>query len=277
MNGTFALNTARQIPTFAIYSVGTIGLSKRGHRKPSNLLGAARHNLRKIAAELGPSSCIDIERSRFNVILTGPDSPEAIVNLAKEKILQTDNDIKKLRYDYVQSVEILISLTRELNGGSIPFFQACVQWLENWFGETKILSAVIHLDENYPHVHVLISPVVGGKVNGSLLISRKNLLAQRTAFGVEVAAHFGVQLPCARLSKSDQRKAALKVLQHLESSLSPLLSDQAWPSIKQAITKDPQPFAADYGIKVEFEEPKPTMRTSTQIFTSKGRGSQYRS
>jgi hypothetical protein len=277
MNGIFTLITTSQIPTFAIYSVGTIGLSKRGHRKPSTLLGAARHNLRKIAAELGPSSCIDIRRSRFNVILAGPDSPEEIVNQAKEQILQTGADIKKLRYDYVQSIEILISLTQELEGGSLPFFQACLQWLGNWFGDRKILSAVVHVDENRPHIHVLISPVVGGKVLGSILISREKLLAQRKEFEVEVAAHFGVQLPRARLSKSDQRKAAIQVLHHLELSRSPLLEDQAWPSIRQAITKDPQPFVVDYGIKVGFEEAKPRMRTSTQIFTSKGRGSQHRS
>lgn len=277
MNSTFSMNTSRQIPIFAIYNVGSIGQSKRGNRRPSTLLGAARHNLRQIAVELGPLSSIDHQRSRLNVILVGPDSPEAIVSLAKEQIFEAGIDIKKLRYDYVQSVEILISLTRALEGGNIPFFQACVQWLGNRFGDRKILSAVVHLDENYPHLHVLISPLVGNKVTGSVLISRKNLLAQRKAFEVEVAAQFGIQLPQPRLSKSDQRKAASKVLQHLESSRSPLLGDQAWPSIKQAIVKDPQPFATDYGIHVEFEGVKPKMRTSTQIFISKGRGSNHHS
>lgn len=277
MNSTFTLNTKRQSPTFAIYNVGSIGRSKRGNRRPSTLLGAARHNLRQITAELGPFSSIDHQRSRLNIVLAGSDSAEVIVNLANDQIHKTSADIKKLRYDYVQAIEILISVTRELEGGSIPFFKACVEWLEKWFGESKILSAVVHLDENYPHLHVLISPLVGDKVSGSVLISRKNLLAQRKAFEVDVAAQFGIQLPQPRLSKSDQRKAAFKVLQHLESSLSPLLGDQAWPSIKQAIVKDPQPFAADYGIHVEFEGVKPKMRTSTQIFISKGRGSQHHS
>jgi hypothetical protein len=274
MNSVSPITATRRIQTFAIYNVGTIGLSKRGHRKPSTILGAARHNLRKIAAELGPLSCIDRERASFNVILAGSDSPEAIVNLAMEQIIEAGTDIKKLRYDYVQSVEILISLTRALEGGSIPFFQACVQWLDNRFGEKKILSAIVHFDENYPHIHVLISPVVGEKVNGSSLITRKKLLDQKKAFELEVAAQFGVQLPQSRLSKSDQRKAASKVLQHLESSSSPLLGDQAWPSIKQAITKDPQPFLNDYGIDIVLVAAKKSLRTSTQIFTSKGKGSQ---
>lgn len=277
MNSTPSLNAKSQNPIFAIYNVGSIGQSKKGKRKPSTLLGAARHNLRQIAAELVPSHAINHQLSRQNVVLAGPNSPEKIVNMAKDQIHHTGTDIKKLRYDYVQSVEVLISLTRELESGSIPFFQACVQWLRNWFGDKKILSAVVHLDENHPHVHVLISPVVEEKINGSFLISRKKLLDQRETFEVEVAALFGVLLPPARLSKSDQRKAAFKVLQHLESSHSPLLSDQAWPSIKQAITKNPQPFAVDYGIHVEFEKPEPTKRTSTQIFTSKGRGSQHSS
>jgi hypothetical protein len=53
------------------------------------------------------------------------------------------------------------------------------------------------------------------------------------------------------------------------------LFDPAWNSIKAAIQKDPIAFLADYGIYAELKKPKKSMRTSTEIFTSKGKGSNY--
>ncbi len=132
---------------FVIYNVGTIGRSKRDGRKPSVLLGAARHNLRQIDAELGPGSSIDSYRTQLNQILRGPAQAEDVVNLSKSLITEAGADIQKLRYDYVQAVEILISLKCDLAHETEPFFQASIAWVEAWFGKDKVLSAVLHLDE----------------------------------------------------------------------------------------------------------------------------------
>lgn len=272
------MQTISQLPTgdtarFVIYNVGTIGRSKRNGRKPSDLLGAARHNLRQIDAELGPGSTIESDRTRLNQILRGSTQAEEIVKLSKFQISNAGIETRKLRYDHVQAVEILISLKCDLLQETAHFFQSCVDWLEAWFGKEKVLSAVLHLDESKPHLHALISPVVDGKVNGSRLINRQSLLKQKNAFEAEVAKKFGLQLPQRQLSKTDLRQAALQMLRLLESSQSPLLMDKAWPSIKAAIYNDPISFLTDYGINPDVKESPKKMRTSTSIFISKGKGS----
>lgn len=257
---------------FVIYKVGTIGRSKRDGRKPSTLLGAARHNLRQINAELAHASSIDSLRTQFNQILRGPAQAEDVVSLSKSQITEAGVDIRKLRHDHVQAVEVLISLKCDLSHETEPFFKACVKWLEAWFGKENVLSAILHLDESKPHLHALISPITDGKVNGSRLISRQSLQRQKNAFQAEVAAKFGLLLPQSKLSKIDQRNAAIQVLAHLARTKSSLPKDPAWSSIKAAIYKDPVAFLTDYGIRADAVEPRKPMRTSTAIFISKGKG-----
>lgn len=261
-----------QTTKLAIYCVGTIGLSRRHGRKPSTLLAAARHNLRQITAELSCGSSIDSTRSHLNRVLRGPNLAEDVVSLSKVRIAEADTAIHKLRYDYVQAVEVLISLKCDLDHETEPFFQASVEWLEAWFGKENVLSAVLHHDESKAHLHALISPVAEGKVNGSRLINRQSLLRQKNAFQAEVATKFGLLLPQSKLSKTDQRNAAIQVLAYLTTTKSALLEDPAWSSIKAAIYKDPVAFLTDYGIRADATEPPKPMRTSTAIFISKGKG-----
>ena len=261
--------------TYVIYNVGSIGLSTRCGRKPCTLLWAARHNLRKIAVDLTFNSAIDSSRSNLNVVLAGPTSPEEVAALAKHQIDACCKHKRKLRRDHVQAVEILISLSKDLEGGSVSFFQSCLEWIQRRFGSLAVLSAIVHFDETKPHMHVLISPIIDGRVNGSRLINRKSLIDQKNEFSKDVAEKFNVQLPRPKLTKYEQGQASNCVITHLNSIQSPLLLDPAWNSIKAAIQKDPIVFLADYGIYAELEKPKKSMRTSTEIFTSKGKGSNY--
>jgi hypothetical protein len=257
---------------YVIYKVKSIGQSIRGNRKPCTLLGAARHNLRKINAELGPGSTIDHSRSMLNVVLLGPETPEGINDLVKIKTKNSGIDIRTLRRDYVQAVEIMISLNTNLSVEYLAFFSACAEWASLHFGTENILSAIVHQDEAKPHIHILISPIVGGKAAGSSLINRGSLMRQRQAFQEQVAEKYGLQLPPAKLTLRNQLEAANQVYRHLAATYSPLLKDKAWPSIQAAIRKDPVSFIADYGIDLQIKSPAQKMKTSTDIFTSNGKG-----
>ena len=268
-----SLKTPSRTVTYVIYNVGSIGLSTRCGRKPCTLLGAARHNLRTIAADITFNGAIDTSRSKLNVVLAGPSSAEEVAELAKQHIDECCKHKRKLRRDHVQAVEILISLSQDLEGGSETFFQACLEWIQRRFGSLAVLSAIVHFDETKPHMHVLISPIIDGRVNGSRLINRQSLIDQKNEFSKDVAEKFNVQLPRPKLTKYEQGQASNCVITHLNSIQSPLLLDPAWNSIKAAIQKDPIVFLADYGIYAELKKPKKSMRTSTEIFTSKGKGS----
>ena len=260
---------------YVIYKVKSIGQSTRGNRKPCTLLGAARHNLRKINAELGPGSTIEHSRSMLNVVLLGPETPEGINDLVKIKTKNAGIDMSTLRRDYVQAVEIMISLNSNLSVEYLAFFSACAEWASLHFGIENILSAIVHQDEAKPHIHILISPIVGGKAAGSSLINRGSLMRQRQVFQGQVAEKFGLQLPPAKLTLRNQLEAANQVCRHLAATYSPLLKDMAWPSIQAAIRKDPVSFIADYGIDLQIKSPAQKMKTSTDIFTSNGKGAKH--
>jgi hypothetical protein len=74
--------------TYVIYRVGSIGGSKIRNRKPSTLLGAAKHNLREIHLELGPGSCIDSSKSNQNLVLVGSNFAQGIVTQMRNRMLE---------------------------------------------------------------------------------------------------------------------------------------------------------------------------------------------
>jgi hypothetical protein len=150
---------------YVIYKVKSIGQSTRGNRKPCTLLGAARHNLRKINAELGPGSTIEHSRSVLNVVLLGPETPEGINDLLKIKTKNAGIDMSTLRRDYVQAVEIMVSLNSNLSVEYLAFFSACAEWASLYFGIENILSAIVHQDEAKPHILRAL------RVGGFLLIN----------------------------------------------------------------------------------------------------------
>ena len=92
------------------FAVGTIGQSKRAGRKPSTLLGAARHNQRAIQAERGGRRHIDPTRSNLNETIAGPATPDAVVALALALMTAAGVKVDKLRKDHTQAVELLFSL-----------------------------------------------------------------------------------------------------------------------------------------------------------------------
>jgi len=169
----------------------------------------------------------------------------------------------------------MISLNSNLSVEYLAFFSACATWASLHFGDENVLSAIVHFDEAKPHIHILISPIVRGKVAGSSLINRGSLMRQRQVFQGQVAEKFRLQLPPARLTLRSQLEAADQVFGHLAATHSPLLTDKAWPSIKLAIRKDPVSFIADYGIDLEIKSQTKKMRSPTDIFTSKGKGAQH--
>lgn len=255
---------------YAIYLVKAISLSRQSKTKACDLAGALRHNLRLIPSDREPGSSIRPSESHKNTILAGSNSVEeilAVANAQKAQIAQVN--ARKLRYDHVQAVEVVVSLNTDLDN-NLAFFQACTDWAGEYFGQKAILSSVVHSDEVHPHVHILISPVHHGRVAGDELKNPRALQLQKRSFFDKVAASFGVRMSIEKLSKRGKRRASDCVFAHLKQMNSPLMSDAAWPAIKDSIRKDPIRYVSEYGLNLSFEVEKP--RTFAQIFTSKGAG-----
>ena len=253
------------------FSVGTIGTSTRNGRKPSTLMGAARHNKREIQAELGAHGHIDPERTRPNESLAGPATAEGVVALARSRMDAAGVRPVPPRKDYVQAVELLFSLPAVNSVNEREFFVRCVEWVGEKFGAESILSADVHRDEPAPHCHVLLSPTMaGGKMRGSEMVTRPRVAAMRESFAREVARGFGLKDQPGKLKLTGDRKAqaVVLVLDRLRRAGDSVLTSALWAGIKADIERDPGRFLAILGI----DPPARKLKTMAQVFTSTGKG-----
>ena len=231
---------------------------------------AARHNRRVIQAEMGAAGSIDPARSHLNETLMRPSAAADVGRLAKD--LMTAAGVVKLRKDAVMGLEIVFSLPHGHALDDRAYFIACAEWAGAAFGGAEnVLSADIHRDEAMPHCHVLLLPLIDGRMDGSnLLGGKQKLMALQKDFHAAVASKFGLSKAPARLAGTAKHIGAKAVLQYLRDTANPILKDRGWPAYRDAIEAAPASFLLAYGL--ELAAPKKKLRTFTQIMTSKGKG-----
>jgi Plasmid recombination enzyme len=234
------------------------------------LLAAARHNRRTIQAELGADSHINPTLSHLNETLCGPPSPEAVAQQARAAMQSAE--VGKLRKDAVVGIEAVFSLPAHYPIDRRQYFAKCVEWAGAHFGgEANVLSADIHHDEAQPHVHVLLVPLINGRMVGSDLVgNRQTLQALQSSFFDEVARPFGLTKPPARLIGTAKTEAAARAIAAMKVRNDPALKSAAWAAIRAAIESDPAPFVAALGVPMAPKTKR--LRSSTAIFTSTGKG-----
>lgn len=232
---------------------------------------AARHNRRVIQAELGAAGRIDPARSHLNETLVGPPTADDVALLARN--LMAAAGIDKPRKNMVRGIEIVFSLEAGHHLDERQFFSDCVLWAGHHFGGAQnILSADIHRDEAAPHCHVLILPMLNGRMVGSDMVGgRTKLRDTRQRFHDAVGAPHGLAKAPPRLLGATKAAAIAKVLERLRAGSDGALKSRVWCQVKDSINRDPGPFLLALGIKVEPAPKK--LRTVAQIFTSRGRGS----
>lgn len=242
---------------------------------PGRVLAASKHNKRAIQAEMGAIGSIDASRSHLNETLHGPSTPNEVAQRAKA--LMSGAGIERLKKSAVLALEIIFSLP---SGTSImlePYFRDCLKWAAQTFtGIDNVLSADIHLDETAPHMHVLLLPLRNGRMQGSALMGNRQRLADlHSDFHAAVAGRYGLAKRRPRLQGQARARAAQAVLRTLRERNDSALQSAVWTDLRISIERDPSPFMQALGIAMPEPTPK-RMRTMTEIFTSKGKGSNVR-
>jgi hypothetical protein len=229
---------------------------------------SARHNRRTIQAELGASGHIDATRSYLNIILMGPETPEDVAKLAKAKM--TEAGITKDRKNGVLGLELVFSLPSNHQLDVIEYFNACAHWAGAAFGGLdNIISVDIHRDEAQDHAHVLLVPLIDGRLRGSDMVGGKRKLSELQAkFYKDVAYGFGFSKPRSKLSGQHKALITHQVLDKLRND--PAAKSVAWAVIRDTVERDPVTYALALGINTDA--PSKPIRTVAQIFTSKGKG-----
>lgn len=151
---------------------------------------AERHNLRKSANHSNPD--IDTSKSHLNKSLVSCSSISKEVARQVEEIQASQK--RKIRKDAPRALEYVVTASPEAFGkiDEKAFFEASLRFLKARHGDDRIVSAVVHLDESTPHMHVIAVPVHEGKLNAKQFMARNALRTLQDDFG-RLGAGFGLQ------------------------------------------------------------------------------------
>lgn len=73
------------------------------------------------------------------------------------------------------------------------FFADCTDFFSERYGEENVVSAVVHLDESTPHLHLNLMPVTGGRLCAKELFDRTALRDLQTDFYEAVGKKYGLE------------------------------------------------------------------------------------
>lgn len=161
---------------FAIFRIKKLRTSQAISR-------VGRHNdrLGKLPANVDPT------RVHLNQSFTPHDTP--LLDRVKEKLAG-----KKYRHDAVKAVEIFCGFSAGCQK-FIPidqWAQASLQYVKRKFGPENLVSAVLHLDEETPHMHFVIIPFVGQKLAAKRIFGARKLLRQMQGEYYDAVKKFGL-------------------------------------------------------------------------------------
>lgn len=207
---------------------------------PTAALRAARHNLRELA--LTPN--ISPGQQHHNKVLLGPNSAQAVDTAYKKQLLVAGID--KLRVDAVRLIEALVSLPVGIHDKPCAYFRKALDWLGAEFGTANLLSAVVHNDESAQHMHVLIVPLVKGRMQGSDLLGGKAQLRARLARFEQAmqgsAVALGLHHPATHILNAQEMACA--VIRELQQRNDPMWKSSVAQLLRNCIEDSPQQFYA---------------------------------
>lgn len=161
-------------------------------RKAGSVAACERHNERKKEAYKSNPD-IDIERSKHNYHLVPP--PRYTYKKEINSMVQAAGC--KVRKDSVMMVETLITASPEFMNSLPPeeqkaYFAMALDFIAERVGKENILSAVVHMDEKTPHMHLCFVPITPeGKLSAKYFLgNQKSLSEWQTAYHERMSARW---------------------------------------------------------------------------------------
>jgi len=154
-----------------------------------NIAGATAHNFRTRSTPNADSS-----KTKDNVLLHGVSANDVLPTIHK----RFETLEKKVRKNAVLAVETLLSASPEFFTGKshddvIDWANESIKSMGDFWGMDNIVSAVLHLDESTPHIHVLSLPINDNKLNCRSYIGGREKLAKLQSAYADDLSHFGLK------------------------------------------------------------------------------------
>ena len=233
---------------------------------------AARHNLREIAAEWrSPATKINqYRRSHLNQVIAGPCEAVEVARLAQR--LMREAGIGSLRKESVLGLEVLVSLPPKMDAElQDAVFMDAVKWTASHFN-APVLSAVIRDDGGTTSCHILVLPLVKGRMIGSELYGNKAKLRGMLAdFHDKVGKRYGLMTKATML---DTYRLANRL--PLERAFAALqghaLSDAVLGVLLEPHLQNPAPLLTVLGLAmpVPYKAPSAFVKTMTKPMPKRG-------
>lgn len=208
----------------AVLRAGTVPLrAKPGKRRSLN--SAIRHNRRMYS----PANA-DATRTHLNSALAGPVMAKAVHPAALAML--TDSGITARKNACV--LELLFTIPPNFAMEERAFFAWCLTFAIAHFGAQNIITADVHRDEAQPHMHVLIMPILGGKLRGTYLLGSllNRAIDGRRFKGYEIQLEFARALK-ALLSESLQSHGGIGSLLPMKSAYRTKKTDRSLTIFRQ--------------------------------------------
>lgn len=162
--------------------------------KMTALKASQIHNERLTDRHSNPD--IDISRSDQNIVFF---KTEDISKDVKRRVADIQSRQKrKIRCDAPVAIEYMITaspeaMTRLSKQEQERYFAECLSFVEARHGVGNRLSAVLHLDETTPHLHMLVFPEREGKLDAKSFFKLPALTALQDEFAIKVGKQFGLE------------------------------------------------------------------------------------
>ena len=215
-----------------------------------NTLGLAEaHNNRLIPIELYAKDRINPSKTHLNqqLIPLSKSLEATVLDLIASAGINTTKGTFK-RADKGFAIEWTFSVTPGFECDYKHLFLSCLDWLMEWYPSCPIAHAVVHYDEDVPHMHVIMVPIVGRHLPASKVLGFKGCSRERSYDLFEkVGMKFGLSYSMY-LKGAAKKAASEKALQELERLGYHEKLSELWLPIQAAVRSRPEPFLEVLGI-----------------------------
>ena len=173
---------------------------------------------------------VDTTRSKDNFHIIEPTDRYR----AMSEALIKEYSCPRVRSDSVRIVETLITASLEFFSGKKKseirdFFRYAADFLKRELGEDRIISAVVHMDEKTPHMHVSFVPITAdGRLSAKLILgNRKTLTAWQDRYWKHMVSKYPELERGESASKTGREHIPPRVFKeakHLDRQMDRLLS-----------------------------------------------------
>ncbi len=185
-----------------------------------NIVGVQLHNRRE-RNHSNTNPDIDFSSSNKNYTLLESKPNMTFNQIIDEKLKQNYKGKKAIRKDAVKMCELLFTSDNNFFQNisaekQREYFEDCFQFACNRYGKDNIISAIVHLDEHTPHLHIDFIPLTtDGRLSAKSLFGGKTALQQLQDDFFKIV---GTKYNLERGKRADLENPEYQTTKHLTTS-----------------------------------------------------------